>query len=276
MRTTHEAKRAAAVAANDDRLQLLARLGYAAKGLFYAVIGTLALQLAFGRGGETTDSRGAIEHIGSAPFGKFLLVLVALGLVGLMLWRMLQATLDLEGHGEGAKGWVKRGALAVSGLIYGGLLLATVRLLTQGRSTGSNTASLTARIMEAPAGRIAVGVAGVALALWGLGEVAKGVKGKLSNLRLQGVAARQAQLVKRISRFGLIARGAVFTLMGGFLVQAAVRFDPSEAKGLGETLGTVAQRPMGDVLLGVTAAGLLAYALYALLEARYRTLGART
>lgn len=274
MRATDEARGAAIQAANDDRLQLLARLGYAAKGLFYGVIGVLALQLAFGQGGETTDSRGAIEHIGAAPFGKALLVLVGLGLLGLMLWRLLQAALDLEGHGDDAKGWVKRGALVVSGIVYGGLLMATARVLAgRGDAGGGNTSSLTARIMEVPAGRVAVGLAGVAIAAFGVGEILKGVKGKLSKLRLSGLAARQVQLVKRISRFGLAARGAVFTLMGGFLLLSAVRFDPSEARGLGETLGALAQRPMGDLLLGVTAAGLLSYAVYALLEARYRKLG---
>ncbi len=273
---SREVKNAAAQAGNDDRVRLLARLGYAAKGTFYAVIGVLALQLAAGTGGETTDTRGAIQHIGQAPFGKLLLVLVAAGLVGLVLWRFIQAIQDVDGHGRTGEGIIKRVALGISGMIYAGLLAATLRLL-MGRPSagGSGTQAWTARVMEAPLGRAAVATAGIALMVWGLTEAFRGVKGKLSKqLHLDGAAARQAKWIRPVSRFGLVSRGLVFTLMGGFLIQAAVRFDPSRAKGLGEILGTLASRPMGSVLLGVVALGFIAYALYAFLEARYRTFDA--
>src|SRR3954467_2808811 len=57
----------------------LGRAGLVARGAVYAVIGILALKLAFGDGGKTTSQQGALGTIASQPFGKVLLVLLAVG-----------------------------------------------------------------------------------------------------------------------------------------------------------------------------------------------------
>ncbi|MCP3141459.1 DUF1206 domain-containing protein [Pyxidicoccus sp. QH1ED-7-1] len=53
-------------------------------------------------------------------------------------------------------------------------------------------------------------------------------------------------------------------------MQAAIQADPGEAGGLGEALTALAEQPFGPWLLGAVALGLVAYAVYQLLEARYR------
>ncbi len=75
------AERTARSAATSKWMTMLARLGYAVKGVVYLVIGILAVQLAAGRGGKATDQRGAIHIIYDQPFGRFLLVIVAIGLI---------------------------------------------------------------------------------------------------------------------------------------------------------------------------------------------------
>jgi hypothetical protein len=69
---------------------------------------------------------------------------------------------------------------------------------------------------------------------------------------------------------GHMARGVVFALVGVFLAKAAIEYDPSEAVGIDGALLKLVQHDQGPLLLGLVAAGLIAYALYCLVEARYR------
>jgi hypothetical protein len=73
-----------------------------------------------------------------------------------------------------------------------------------------------------------------------------------------------------IGTTGLASRGLVFVLIGAFLVKAAGEFDPDNAKGLDASVKTVASQPYGRVLLFAGAVGLLAFALWSWIEARYR------
>ena len=105
---------AAVRATGEPWLIALGRAGYAAKGGIYVLIGALAVQVALGHGGATTDQQGALAHIAQAPFGRFLLITLAVGLVGYSLWRFLQAAFDTEHKGGSAKGIVAR-------LVYAGI-----------------------------------------------------------------------------------------------------------------------------------------------------------
>jgi hypothetical protein len=89
-------------------VEKLARFGYAAKGVVYAVIGILALQLALGQGGEATGPEGALSTIGQQPFGRALLAIMAAGLLAYALWRLVQAAVDPEHKGTDAKGLGQR------------------------------------------------------------------------------------------------------------------------------------------------------------------------
>ncbi len=60
----------------------------------YGLMGMLAVGVATGVGGRATDPSGVLEEIGAQPFGLVLLGLVALGLTGYALWRLVQALAD--------------------------------------------------------------------------------------------------------------------------------------------------------------------------------------
>jgi hypothetical protein len=77
----------------------LARLGYAAKGVVYVLIGWLAVQAALGTGGRTTGSRGALLEILAGPFGRVALGVAAVGLAGYALWRFVQCFKDPRPRG---------------------------------------------------------------------------------------------------------------------------------------------------------------------------------
>ena len=261
--------------ATSPGIELLGRLGYAAKGAVYILIGTLAVQAAMGeQGGQTTDQTGALTHIASMPFGKVLLGLLIVGLLGYALWRVVQAVMDTEDKGTDWKGILARCLYVGVGVIYFGLALSAIQLLLgNGGGAGSSekTQGWTAWLMAQPFGVWLVGLVGVAVFANGIAQLYKAWKSNLTeDLHLTDVGAQHADLVTKIGRAGYSARGVAFMMIGGFLVGAAMHHNPSEAQGLDGILATLAAQPFGPYLLGAVALGLAAYGAFALVEARYR------
>src|SRR5687768_11587114 len=145
-------------------LVLLGRAGYAAKGVVYVVIGTLAARAALGKGGTTTDSQGALNIIGDGPYGTLALVLIGVGLLGYMVWRLVAAVTDAEGEGDKPTKLVVRAAQAGRGLLYGALGVEALRIL-RSRGGGESDAAQdwTAKLLELPYGRLLVGAAAVGM-----------------------------------------------------------------------------------------------------------------
>ncbi len=117
-RQVNQAERTARNAATSKWIAWLARLGYAVRGIVYLIIGGLAAKLAIGQGGAVTDQRGAIHIISDQPFGKFLLVIIGIGLIGYAWWSFIQALFDTEGNGNNAKGILSRLGYAAVGVTY--------------------------------------------------------------------------------------------------------------------------------------------------------------
>jgi len=253
-------------------VELAARVGYASRGVVYAVIGVLALMLALGEGGRATDTHGAVEEVARQPFGSVLLVVLGVGLLAFAVWRFVQSVMDVERKGRTGKGLLGRVVLGISGLIHASLALFAFNLLSgRGGGRGGGTQGMTAELLSKPFGQVLVALVGVAVIGFALYQFKQAVKGKmLEKLSLTGMAARQRIWVERICKAGVFARSVVFLLVGAFFLQAAVQADPGEAGGLGEALKTLASQPFGPWLLGLVALGLVAYAAYQFLEARYR------
>jgi hypothetical protein len=280
--TIKEAKRQADEVIEDVAahpwVERIARFGYAAKGAVYIVVGALATMAAFGMGGETTDTRGALSAIKQQPFGKFVLGTVAFGLVGYVIWRWVQAIADTDGKGSGPKGISIRIGYMGSGLVYAGLALTAAKVLIDVGDTDSSTEAQqgwVARFLSLPYGRWLVGLAGAGVVGFGLYQIYKGLSAKFrKRLKLGEMSPAKKFWATLSGRIGYSARGVVFCVVGGFLVQSARHFNPSEAKGLDAVLDTLAAWPFGPWAMGTVAAGLIAYGLYTLVEARYRRIGA--
>lgn len=254
-------------------VETLARMGYAAKGVVYLLVGGIAARAAVGSGERVEGSRGALRTLLEQPFGRFLLGLMALGLAGYALWRFVQAALDPEGKGSGGGGLAKRAGYAVSGAIHAGLALAALRMATGGGGGqgGDSTDHWTAVLMRQPLGRWLVAAVGLGIMGYGAYALYRAYAVKLDrqlDLSRMGPAAREWAV--RSGRAGIAARGVVFLVMGYFLLRAALRYDPAEARGLDGALRALQQQSYGPWILGVVALGLLGYGVYQLVEARYR------
>jgi hypothetical protein len=253
-------------------IEHLARLGYASKALIYAIVGILAILAATNRGGRVTDTSGALRVVLTQPFGQALLIVLAVGLCGYALWRLLDAVRDPDRDGTEFKGLVVRIGNVIRGCIYGALGIEAFRLFRGlGGSSGDETQAWTARIMEYPFGTVAVGITGAIIAVYGVTEIIDSMKGKDdAKVDLSPISPGARPSVRRISRFGVGARGGIITTLGMFLIRAAIQHDPSEAAGTRESMLELAGVVEGRWLLVLIAAGLLAYAVDQAVHARCR------
>jgi len=275
------AQGAAGEAAQHPWVKNLARVGLAAIGVVYMLVGGLAFRLALGSGGgdgSAPDQQAALQQIQAAPMGRLVLGLIALGLFGYLVWRLTEAFADIEGEGDEPKGLAKRAGHAVNGLVYGGIGLQA-GLMALGRSSGGGDASQqewTARFMSLPFGRWLVGLAGLLVLGSGLYQLYEAWKEQYrEQLIYDKMSLVERRWIDPLSKAGLVAHGSMLGLVGTFLIQAAYRFNPQEAQGLGGALTKIAQQPFGPWLLGITALGLIAYGGYKLAQARYHRVLAR-
>jgi hypothetical protein len=251
-----------------------ARFGYAAKGVVYFIVGLLAAQAAVGTGGRTTDTRGALQEIIIQPFGKLLLSLVATGIVGYVLWRLVQATLDPEHPQQSlsAKHIAQRMGYLVSAIAYSGLAVTAIKLIVgAGQTDGEATEDWTELVLAQPLGQWFVGLAGVIVFGVGVSYFYQAYTATFQrHFKRNRMNASERKWAKRLGQFGIAARGVVFCIIGLFFIIAAMQSDATEVKGLGEALAVLAQQPYGSWILGIVSLGLIAYSVYSLIEARYR------
>jgi hypothetical protein len=248
----------------------LARSGFVARGLIYGIIGILALKLALGAGGKTTNQQGALKTVAHQPFGKWLLILVAIGLAGYGSWRIVRAAL---GHGpEASDSGFERVAALASGLVYLGICAIAVELLLGSKpGNSSSPRKATAGVFGWPAGTWLVGIAGAVLIGVGLYQGYRGLtRAFLRDSKTEEMTPAVRKWFERLGVFGHLARMVVFGLVGVFLIKAAADFNPKTAIGLDGALAKIAHHSYGSFLLGVVAAGLIAFGLYSVSDARYR------
>ncbi len=253
-------------------LERLTRIGFASKGLVYFLVGLLALMAALGSGGETTGQTGVLQRIAEQPFGAVALAIIAVGLFAYALWRILSSLLDTEGEGSSGKGVAKRIGYFAAGLVYGSVALYAIDLL-RGNSAGGgdSTPEWTARLMSMPFGTLLVMLAGVIVIAAGLFQIRDGWKDKfMRKMRLGEMSAAERDAASKAGTLGYMARGIVFAIIGVFLIVAAVRHNPGEARGLEGALDSLASQPLGQFLLAVVALGLMGYGVFCAIAAKYR------
>jgi hypothetical protein len=255
-------------------IERLARVGYLAKAAVYGLVGVLALRLAFGMsGGEATGAEGALQEIGAAPWGRLFLVVVAIGLLGYAAWRLVQGTLDVEGAGRDAEGLVKRAGFVGSGVIHAGLAVYALAIVgnSGGRDGGGGEQAWTARMLSQEWGVWLVGLVGLITIGVGVYQMKLGRDARFTRHWKSGeMSPAQREWGTRAGKAGLVARGFVFGVMGWFFLRAAWRHDASQARGLGGALAEVASAGYGTWLLAVVALGFLCYAVYCVVQARFR------
>jgi hypothetical protein len=256
-------------------LEPLARLGYAAKAVIYAIVGTLAILTAVNRGGAITDTSGALRVVLRQPFGRLLLIALAIGLCGYAIWRWIDAIADPDGDGSSAGGLMVRIGNMARGLVYGALGLEAIQLLRgAGGSNGNDVEFWTARLLAFPFGVVLVGIVGLILGAYGVSEIIKAVRGTDAKIDWSPVHRDVRPVVQAISRFGVAVRGGLLITLGVFLVRAAFTSNPNEAADPRESFLRLGGLIDGRWFLALLAAGLVAYAVDQAVHARCRRIRA--
>jgi len=248
---------------------VLSRAGFAARALIYGIIGLLAFDLVIGHGGKITNQQGALRTVEHKPFGHVLLALLAVGLAGYALWRLFRAML---GHGRESsdKGFERLGALG-SGIVYGLMCVIAVEILVGPGTSGGGAKKTASDVFGWPGGRWLVGAAGLVLAGVAIYQFIRGVKHKfLDDSKTEQMHHAVKTWFTSLGTVGHIARAVVFGMVGVFLIKAAYDYKANEAIGLDGALAKLYNGAYGSWLLGAVAVGLIAFALFSLVEARYR------
>jgi uncharacterized protein DUF1206 len=263
-----------AVSGKRDRkraMEILARWGLASVGLSFALVGVLALLAAFGAGGAATDRQGALARVAKTGWGIPLLIVVAIGFAGYAIWRFALAVTGKNVEDGERKGAAKRIGYAARGVFYSGLMIGTIKLLFGSSQSGGSQRKEASKVLSWPGGAWIVGAIGIAFIGAALFNGYRAITRKyLEQLKTWSIPEGRERVVQVIAGFGLFTRMLLFSIIGWFLIQAAVDHDPKKTVGLDGALQKVATQTYGRVLLGIVAIGLLAYALYRAVEARYR------
>ena len=255
---------------NSRGFEWAARAGFVARGLVYGIIGLLALKLAVGSGGKTTDQQGAMQTLAQQPLGRTMLVALAVGLAGYAMWRFTRAALG-RGPEDTDKPFDRVAALA-SGIVYATFFVLALKIVldANGGKSGSPKET-TAGVLGWPAGPLLVGLAGLVFIGIAGYQAYRGVtQAFLKDSKTEEMRPEVRKFVSRVGTAGHLARAVVFGLVGVFLIKAAVQYEPKAAVGLDGALAKVAHQTYGHFMLGVVACGLLAFALYSVSDARYR------
>jgi hypothetical protein len=253
-------------------VEKVARIGLVAQGVSFGLVAILAIKLALGEGGKATNREGALRTIAHHPFGKVLVIALAIGFGCYALWRLVELVFGhkLESHRHESP-WKRIGALGKAA-IYGALCAAAVSVvLGDDSGSGSKEKEATAGILGWPGGReIVFGIAaGIALAaLWNLW---RGISQQfLEQLKTGAMSESMRRWTTRLGIVGLVARAVVFALIAWFFFKAAADYNSNKARGLDGALRKLAAEHYGTWLLAIVAAGLFAYGLFCVIQARYR------
>lgn len=253
-------------AANSRWMGVLARAGFAARGLMYIVVGWIALQIAFGKSRQQADRTGALHELSGTPFGAVALWILVVGFFGMALWRLSVALFDTE-----VKTRLSSLARAVIYAVLGYGVLRYALGAGAPQSSDQQSVDLTATIMRHPGGQAIVVIIGLAFVGGGLYLAFNALRKKFrETLMLGQMSARTRRVVEWLGQAGGVARGVVFLTAGVFLVVAAVTAQPQQAKGVDSSIRALAALPAGPVILVLVALGLIVFGVFSCCEARWR------
>lgn len=252
------AKRAAARAGDNPVVEWGARLGYGASGVLHLLLAYLTARIALGGGGKQASQSGALSTLAEEPVGQVLLWVIAVGFTLLAVWQLTELVVRHEAFDM---------AKAGGKLVLYGALAWTSFTFASGGSTSSNkqTKEFTVTLMKAPAGRVLVGLVGVAIIGIAGYHVYKGWRERF----LEDLREHPARWVVIAAKVGYIAKGIALAAVGVLFIAAAIQQRSGKATGLDGALRSMRDLPAGTVVLLCVALGLAAYGVYSFARARY-------
>jgi hypothetical protein len=272
MATIQAGNNAVKRAAANPALELLERLGYVVRGALYAVMGLLALEIVLSvAGGKATDLTGSLVVLVSNPFGKLVLIIVAIGLAAYSLWGFTRAIYDPLHRGSDASGYMARLGFVSSALSYAAIAFFAIQLLAgSGATTNDGTKNTISSVLTHPAGGALTILIGLVVIGVALGQFLEAYRATFArDLKGAEMSPRTRDVVVKLGRFGMFARGVIFLIIGWFVVQAGIHHDPAQTQGFSGAFVFLLAQPFGRILLGIVALGFVSLGLHSFACARW-------
>ena len=245
-------------------------IGYAAKGSIYLLIGVLTTQAALFPAEEAAGTYSALDTLLRQPLGQIILCLLAVGLLGYVLRRLIQAAID-PGHDHSAKRIVNRIGYVISAMSYTGVIFTAIQLAISPGEGDDTIEDLTGELLELPFGEWLVFLGGIAVATIGIGYIYGAWTGSyVSEFESSDIHHRVERWATIIGKLGVAARGVAYALIGIFLIQAALSGYTETAGGLQNAFRVLKTQPFGSLWLGLIGVGFIFYGLYMFVAAKYR------
>ena len=248
---------------NSPAYSALVRTGLVSYGIVHLLIAWLAGQLAFGKSDQQASQQGAMQELAEKPLGGVLLWIVGIGLFALALWQLVDAVVGQHDE-DTKKEWAKRGKCVGKAVVYVVLGIQAIKVATGSGSSGGQEKTMTARLMEAPAGRVLVAIVGLVILAIGIYHIYKAVTAKFTDDLVGGVG----QATVKLGRAGYASKGVALSIVGVLFGWSAITYDPEKAGGLDSALRRLKDAPAGPVLLALIALGIACFGVYCFQWAR--------
>ena len=253
----------------------IGRAGWFAKGVVYCIAGILALSIAAKAGGWTDSTSatgnqeaspiGAIKTVAGSGGGTVLLWLLAIGMLLYAAWRVVSALLP---GGTDAKAMAHRIGYIASAVMYTTFAFSAIMLARQPQTAPDGNKKVTdisSTLMAHSFGRVLIGAVGVIVIGVGLYRMSKGFKMDVEDeLDMSGASPGWRRWIERLGAIGEVGRGIGFSLVGFFLVRAAVRYDANDATGLDGALRRLVLESWGLFIVVIVGIGFAAYGVFCL------------
>jgi len=271
MSATAQARNTASRAANSKPLEMLARGGFIAYGVIHLLFAWLALQVAFGNSSGETDQSGALQAIAQGPGGKFLMVLIIIGMAAMAIWQAFEAAIGESGP-QDRTAMAERVISGCRAILYGYFAVLAYQVISGAQASQSKSQQSSAStLMDSSGGRFLVGFIGLVVVGIGVGLVIYGIKKKFEkHLNTGQMSPKTRQTVRRLGMAGYSSKGAAYAIAGVLFVSAAITFDAEKAGGLDSALKTLASTSYGPWLLGLIALGIACFGVYCFFQAKFR------
>lgn len=253
-----------------EGLNASTRIGLVVYGFLHLLVAWVAVELALGHTQQDSSGQGAMRQLASEPLGRILVWAIAVGMLGFSLRRAIEACIGHRDE-EGKDRWRARGRAAAKAVVYAAVGVSAVRTASASGSSGSRSErTLSAEVMDLPAGRWIVALVGVGIAAVGLHHAYRGLTRSFRDeLSQNGRQGESGTVYLTFGQIGYTAKGLVFVLVGVLVTYAGVSHEPQKSGGLDAALQTVRDQPFGPALLIAVAAGVACYGLFCFAQARH-------
>jgi hypothetical protein len=235
-------------------VERIERYGFFIRGLIYIILGWFGIQLSLGLRDRGANLIDVISSLNNLLYGKIILILVSLGLLGYSFWGIARGIFNVLDENKELHGWGKRVGYLISAISYGSLAFSSLLFIkgTSVASASGDPSKIVDKVWPLPFGRELLLLLGL---FWIFGAIGQLISINKSSSWLE--------------KTGLISRAFIYGLIGGFIVRAAITVNPGMVLGIGQVMQFLEQNKGGTLIVAALSLGLSFFGIYSVIFAVY-------